>query len=117
MRRVEEFIEERLGSTIQLADLAAVVGLSRFHFLRAFRNAVGVTPGVFLLHRRLERAQRLLATTSLPIAAIADTTGFADHGHFTRHFRRRLGLTPSSYRALVRSGEDRPAPAESPKSR
>lgn len=94
LRRVLDFIEEQLAGPIRLPELAQVAGLSRAHFARAFRNEVGVTPHVYLMQRRVERALDLLQRTPMRMVDIADATGFADHSHMTRTFNRYLRASP-----------------------
>jgi AraC family transcriptional regulator len=95
--RITEFIEENLDRPICLDDLAAVVNVSRFHFSRLFKRAVGVTAIGFVEQCRIRRAQSLIADTDLPLAEIALATGFADQSHFTRRFHRHVGCTPAVF--------------------
>ena len=67
LARVAEAVEARLGETLTLADLAAVAGLSPFHFARCFRAATGLAPHQYVLARRIELAKRLVVTTGEPV--------------------------------------------------
>jgi AraC family transcriptional regulator len=98
LRKVMDFIEETIAGQIHLQDLARVAGVSRAHFARAFRNEIGVTPHAYLLQRRLERALHLLHWSRMPIRDVAMATGFSDHAHMTRTFRRHLGASPRDIR-------------------
>ena len=98
MRRVREHVEMHLSESIDLATLAAIAGLSLYHFARAFRRSAGVAPHQYLVQRRVERAQDLLARTELSLAEIALATGFSDQSHFARHFRQMFGITPGQFR-------------------
>jgi len=69
-----------------------------FHFARAFKQSEGVTPHSYVLERRIERAQKLLAGTDIPLSRIALATGFSDQSHLARHFRARVGIAPSAFR-------------------
>jgi AraC family transcriptional regulator len=71
-----------------------VAALSPFHFLRMFRETIGVTPHAFTVARRLQRARLLLLTTSWPVAAVARAVGYSNLGHFRRAFRRAFGVGP-----------------------
>ena len=102
MRRVREYVETRLGESIDLAALAGIAALSLYHFARAFKQSAGVTPHHYLVQRRVERAQELLVRTELPLSEIALATGFSDQSHFARHFRQMLGLTPGQFRRSQR---------------
>jgi len=98
MRRVREYVEVHLGESINLAVLAAVAGLSVHHFAREFKQSAGVTPHHYLTQKRVERAQEMLTRSDLPLAEIANATGFSDQSHLARHFRNMLGTTPREFR-------------------
>lgn len=86
---------------LRIRNLARGAGLSIDAFERRFRKATGITAREFLMRVRVEEAIRRLRTTRLPLAQIARACGFYDQSAFTRHFRRAVGLTPSSYRRMV----------------
>ena len=71
LRRVREYIEAHLEETISIDALAGIVGLSKYHFARAFKQSEGLTPHDYLLQCRVRRAQELLANTDLPLSEIA----------------------------------------------
>ena len=98
MRRVREYVETHLSESMDLAELAAIAGLSVYHFARAFKQSAGVTPHHHLVRRRVERAQEMLARSDLPLSEVALATGFADQSHLARHFRQLVGLTPGQFR-------------------
>jgi transcriptional regulator of acetoin/glycerol metabolism/AraC-like DNA-binding protein len=102
VRRVREYVEIHLSESIDLAALAGIAGLSLYHFARAFKQSAGVTPHHYLVQRRVERAQELLARTELSLTEIALATGFSDQSHFARHFRQLLGMTPGQFRWSLR---------------
>jgi len=102
LRRVRDHIESNLESTLDLATLAAIAGVSPSHFSRCFRNTTGVTPHAYVMQQRLKTAELLIASTPLCLTEIAMRTGFADHSHFTRRFNRRTGVTPRAFRSLCR---------------
>jgi AraC family transcriptional regulator len=77
------------------------VDLSPYYFARMFRRATGESPHQCVLRQRLERAQWLLQTTTLPIVDIALQCGFANQSYLTTVFKRRFGLTPQRYRRQV----------------
>ena len=98
MRRVQEYVDTHLSESMDLAELAAVAGLSVYHFARAFKQSAGVTPHHHLVRRRVERAQEMLAGSELPLSEIALATGFSDQSHLARHFRQLVGITPGQFR-------------------
>lgn len=95
--RLTEYIEDNLDRSIGLAELAGIVNVSRFHFIRLFKRSTGMTPIDFVEQCRIERARSLITDTKIPLAEIALMTGFADQSHFTRRFRDRVGCTPAAY--------------------
>jgi AraC-like DNA-binding protein len=101
--KVRAFTVPRLSRPIGLDDLAAAAGFSRYHFLRVFRAAVGVTPMRWLRRLRVQEARTLLLTTELPLRAIAPRVGFADEFQLSRVFRRETGWPPSRVRGRRRS--------------
>jgi AraC-like DNA-binding protein len=97
-RRVVDYVETHLADDLRLEQLAGVAGLSKFHFARAFRDALGMSPHAFVVHRRLARALALVRRQHA-VSDVARWCGFADHAHLTRAFKSRFGATPSMLRA------------------
>lgn len=86
---------------VALRTVARHVGMSYFHFSRAFKHSMGMTPTNYIAERRIERAKRLLEETELPISEIALRSGFSSQSHFTTAFRRFAGATPKVFRATL----------------
>src|SRR5260370_12515632 len=84
LRRVTEYIQQNLDKDLTLAELAAVVYMSPYHFARLFKGRTGVPPHRFVVRQRIARARGLLATPELSIAAISRLVGFRTSSHFTR---------------------------------
>jgi AraC-like DNA-binding protein len=100
--RARGFLEAFVGHDLGLDDLAAAAGCDKFSLIRAFKRELGLPPYAYFLRLRLRRAQTLLARGYRP-AEVATATGFADQAHFTRHFRRIVGLTPGRYARQART--------------
>ena len=100
IRRVRELLEAQYAEPLRLDDLAAAVGRHPVYVATSFRRAYGETIGAFVRRLRVEHARRELARGELPIAEIALASGFANQSHFTRAFRKALGVTPAAYRSL-----------------
>lgn len=98
LERAMRYLESRVDGTIQVAELADLVGMSPSHLSALFRRATGGGPAAFHTSLKMARARDLLDTTSLPISAVAAAVGYADPLYFSRHFRRVHGANPSSYR-------------------
>lgn len=92
-------IEADAGETLTLAELARDAATSPYHFLRIFRQVVGMTPHQFVLRTRLHRAAVRLRRSAEPVSAIAFDVGFGDLSTFNRRFRRVMGASPSAFRA------------------
>ncbi|MFE7275743.1 helix-turn-helix transcriptional regulator [Streptomyces sp. NPDC057623] len=83
---------------LDLEGVAAHAGYSRHHFVRAFKAAYGQTPGQYLTHRRIERAEEYLRGADLSVTEICHLVGFSSLGTFSAKFKARTGLTPTEYR-------------------
>ena len=101
-RRILEFIDAELASTLDLKLMASALDMTPCAFARQFCQSFGCPPYAFVKARRLEKARRLLATTDLPIKAIAVDCGFCDLAHLTRMFSAEFGKTPAVFRRSAR---------------
>ena len=101
LRRVEDYIEAYLASTIHLNDLALLANMSEFHFHRMFRLVQGCPPHAWITKQRVRRAKQLLGSDA-PIVEVAVDCGFSSQSHLTRVFREQTGRTPAQYRKLLR---------------
>ncbi|WP_082055088.1 helix-turn-helix transcriptional regulator [Cupriavidus basilensis] len=99
---IREFVSENLDQKIDLATLAERVGLSRFHFTRAFKTSFGVPPYKYLLNLRIRKASDLLKSSRTPITTIALEVGFSCPSEFARAFKQIMDCTPREYRLLNR---------------
>lgn len=98
VRRVREFIEENLDRNLCLSDIAKVANVSVFHLIRQFHETFGCPPYVYLTHRRLENARRLIEQGNTALKCVAASCGFSDQSHMTRLFRREFKITPGEFR-------------------
>lgn len=96
--RVREYLDAHLAEEAELAALSRMAGLSRSHFIRAFRRETGLTPHAYLTDRRFRAARRLLEKGEAP-GDVATACGFFDQSHLNRVFKARMGVTPGIYRA------------------
>ncbi|MCX4173724.1 MULTISPECIES: helix-turn-helix domain-containing protein [Paraburkholderia] len=100
LKRVSEFVEEKMQEKIDVLDMATVAGLSSRHFGRAFTQEVGVTPHRWLMQKRVNRAKDLLLRSELDCLSIAERCGFASQSHLTVAMKKQIGITPSEWRQL-----------------
>jgi AraC family transcriptional regulator len=101
LRRVAKYIQLNLDKDLTLAELAAVVYMSPYHFARLFKGSTGVPPHRFVVRQRIARARGVLARPELSIAEISRLVGFRTPSHFTTVFRRVVGITPGTYRTAA----------------
>lgn len=98
--RALHYIEDHADQPLDLAHLASVAAMSKYHFLRIFRRIAGVTPYEYLLGLRMRRAAARLRLTPEPVSQIAFEAGFGDLSTFNARFRAIFGAPPSRYRAM-----------------
>ena len=97
-KRVTSYIKEHLGTQIRAAELAQQVRLSTSHFFRAFRETFGEAPMSYIARQRMSYAQQLMLRSHDPLSQVALACGLCDQAHFTRVFRRVVGMTPRAWR-------------------
>jgi AraC family transcriptional regulator len=100
LKRAKEYICANLARDLSLDEVAAVAGMTKFHFAKAFRQATGRAPHRYLTEHRILRGRTLLHDRNLSIHDIAGALGFT-HSHFTRLFTRHMGMTPTAFRKLL----------------
>jgi AraC family transcriptional regulator len=101
LNRVIEYIEANLDQEVTLTALAETAGMSAHYFAELFKQSVHVSPHQYVLRRRIERAQNLLNDPEVTVLEAAVCCGFSDQSHFTKIFRRIVGVTPTGYRAAL----------------
>jgi AraC family transcriptional regulator len=96
--RVQTFIDKNLHRTIHTQDLSLVARRSPAHFSRSFKLTFGEPPHAYVVKRRLEKACRLMITSSASLSDIALSVGFSDQAHLCRLFRQAFGQSPANWR-------------------
>lgn len=99
-----QFMDEHCRRNPSLAEISRVIGLSPPHFHRSFRRAFQLTPHAYLLRRRMDIAQQLLAGTTQPVREVAQAAGYDDPFYFSRVFKRFFRVAPEPFRETRRSG-------------
>jgi AraC family transcriptional regulator len=96
------FVESHLACELTLDEIAGVAGISRFHMVRAFAAATGMSVMRYVRARRLSAAARALAAGAPDILTLALDADYGSHEAFTRAFRDHFGVTPETVRSLAR---------------
>lgn len=97
-RHFQQLVEQSFAKWRRVADYAHALGCTEKTLTRATMGVAGVTPKAFIVSRIGLEAKRLLAHTSLPVAAVGDTLGFDDPSNFVKFFKREAGCTPMAFR-------------------
>jgi len=98
LQKIYDLIEKKYDSNISLDDMAASVNLSKYYFLRIFKEATCYSPYEYLVKYRINRAKSLLESTDKPIEQIAVDVGFESTSNFIRTFKKIESMTPLKYR-------------------
>ena len=98
LRRARDHIDRNHAAPLDLDRLAAVAGMSKYHFVRCFEATYGETPLRYVTRRRIERAQDLLRHADLTVTEICMVVGYTSLGSFSSRFRELVGESPSAYR-------------------
>ena len=99
LMRVLAYIDANIGRDIALGDLAQLVGVSKYHFIRSFRAATQRTPYAYLVERRLARAVDALRQSANSVEQIAREAGFKSAPGFSNVFKKHYGMSPGKFRA------------------
>jgi two-component system response regulator YesN len=102
IQKAVKFIDDKFATRITLDGAAAIASLSKYHFSRTFKKAVGMTYQDYLSRRRVEKAKELLRENNCTVAQAASQSGYFDVTNFERIFKNVAGVTPSGYRKLSR---------------
>jgi len=105
--RAIEVMNDCQGSGISLGLLARETSASRYQVIRAVHASIGLTPTVYMIQLRVERAKELIRL-GMPLANAALEAGFADQSHLTRAMRARFGVTPAALRKSAMLGRQPP---------
>ena len=98
IQKVLSYIRKNIYKTIDIDSLAAISCLSKDHFKRLFRKEVNNTPLQYINQKKIEKAQLILITDSMPIKNISYLLAYEDHSYFNRLFKKLTGVTPQQYR-------------------
>ncbi|MFH1059704.1 MAG: AraC family transcriptional regulator [Pseudomonadota bacterium] len=97
IKTVKQYINQHIGEDLKLKTLADMACISPYYFIRLFKREVGVTPHIYITHKRIKLAKQLLAE-GRSIAEVAMQTGFVDQNHMTNRFKTIVGFTPGQFK-------------------
>lgn len=98
IRAVIDFIEDNYSLPVTIDDMIKNIHVSKYHFIRRFKRAMGVTPYSYLTNYRINISKTLLCTTGKTVSEIAETCGFSDTSNFITQFKKHTGQKPLQYR-------------------
>ena len=110
---LQQLFHREWAQPLALAQAQCSLAPSRWHTIRTFRRATGLTPGAYLRQLRVQKSRRWLARGG-SLADIALTLGFADQAHFSRVFKQVYGVTPGRLKKLLMQGAKAEAAASEP---
>lgn len=105
IQSIIQFLDEHYQEPISLQELGKEFHISPSYLSHIFKTEIGLPPIKYLMNRKIGESQNLLMNTSLPISDISDSLGFNDSGHFSRTFKKYIGITPSEYRQYFRNSK------------
>ena len=97
VEKIDSYISAHMQEKIMIDELANAVHLSKYHFIRRFKELTGLTAHAYLTGRRLMRACELLEEGE-DVMNVYGMVGFADYSVFLRNFRKVYGISPREYR-------------------
>jgi len=100
LNRVVDFMRQNYRKEMRLWELAQLAGMSPHYFCELFKNSTGLSPHQYSLRCKVDRAKEFLRIPQYTIIQIAKAIGFADQSHFTKVFRRIVGVTPTQFRQV-----------------
>jgi two-component system response regulator YesN len=103
LKRVDEYVRQHLSDPITLRDAARIAALEPKYFSKYFKDKIGTTFTNWLHDKRIEEAKRILSTESISIQRLGYVVGYSNPRTFRSAFKKRTGLTPSEFKARVRS--------------
>ncbi len=111
--QLKAIMDRRYAEHLRVGRLAAELHLNKFRLARDFRRKYGAKPVEYLIGLRVQEAERLLLETEMTIGAVGRAIGIDNTPYFIRIFKRKLGMTPGSYRAARRAAAAGPRPEQS----
>lgn len=99
IKAVIDYMNENYTSGVSCTELAELVKMDKFGFIRSFKSETSKTPYEYLLDLKIEKAKKMLKANDCTITEISMQCGFSSHSHFTSTFKKRAGISPTEYRS------------------
>lgn len=96
--KLQRYLKEHCQKLISVDQMAEMCSISKYHFLRVFKQITGMTPYEYLKYCRINESKRLLTETDYPVSQIADLVGYVDVNRYIQNFKQCVGMTPLKYR-------------------
>lgn len=96
--KVQNILENNYQTNITIEEICKTLYISTYYLTRNFTKHIGISPKQYLIHIRLNNAGKLLKNTSMPIAEIAEKSGFQSTSNFIAYFKKYFGITPRKFR-------------------
>lgn len=101
INKVIDFLKSAYNYDFSLQELSNIANLSPYHFLRIFKAETGKTPYNYLMDIKIEKCKELLKSSQYSITEIALACGFNSPSHFSSVFKKRVGVSPSTYKDMI----------------
>lgn len=98
IKTVIDYMNENYVSGVSCSDLANLIKMNKFGFIRSFKSETGRTPYEYLLDLKIEKAKKMLKSNEFTVTEISMMCGFSSHSHFTSTFKKRVGISPTEYK-------------------
>ena len=98
INQITDYLNEHYAEALTLSQISEKFFISTSHLSHVFKNETGLSPIQYMMQRRIGEAQSLLVETSLTIQQIEERLGFTDSAHFSKMFKKCVGVTPKEYR-------------------
>jgi AraC-like DNA-binding protein len=98
IKTVIDYMNENYTAGVSCSELADLVKMDKFCFIRSFKAKTSKTPYEYLLDLKIEKAKKMLKANNCSITEISMLCGFSSHSHFTSTFKKKVGVSPSAYR-------------------
>ena len=107
--KITSYIEQHYAEKLNVEDLASLIHLDKYYFIKYFKKKIGMTPQQYLIQKRIWEAKALLESVDLPIREISYMVGYANTTHFVSSFTKMMGVSPAQYRAGFRLPDNKRA--------